>query len=74
MLVGPDSLALSIRARYLEAIHQIEQATIVAPERERHSLTAAGSVLMVLAGRVAQASEAAERAIEAESGSGTIRH
>jgi DNA-binding CsgD family transcriptional regulator/tetratricopeptide (TPR) repeat protein len=57
--------ALSIGARYLEAIHQIEQATIVAPEWERHSLTAAGSVLMVLAGRVAQASEAAERAIEA---------
>ena len=55
---------LSMGARYPEGIHQLEQASIVAPEQERHSLAAAGSLLMVLAGQIEPAREAAQRAVE----------
>ena len=51
-------------ARYPEGIDQLEQASIVAPEQERHSLAAAGSLLMVLAGQIDRAREAAQRAVE----------
>jgi DNA-binding NarL/FixJ family response regulator len=55
---------LSIGARYPEGIHQLEQASIAAPEEERQSLAAAGSVLMLLAGQVERARDRAEQAVE----------
>jgi DNA-binding NarL/FixJ family response regulator/tetratricopeptide (TPR) repeat protein len=57
--------AWSIRARYPEAIEQVELAAKVAGEFERQSLTATGAVLMVLAGQVRRAAGVAERAVEA---------
>ena len=55
---------LAMEARYPEAIHQLEQAAVAAPARERPSLAAAGSFLMALAGRVDDARQAAQRAVE----------
>ncbi len=55
---------LSMGARYPEGIHQLEQASLAAPEQERHSLAAAGSLLMVLAGQLERARDGAERAVE----------
>ena len=56
---------LSLGARYPEGIEQLEQASLVAPEEERHSLAAAGSMLMLLSGQVEQARDRAEQAVEA---------
>jgi DNA-binding NarL/FixJ family response regulator len=55
---------LSMGAQYQEGIDELEQASIVAPEQERHSLAAAGSLLMLLAGQIDPAREAAQRAVE----------
>jgi DNA-binding NarL/FixJ family response regulator len=55
---------LSMGARYPEAMHQLEQASIAANENDRHSLAAAGSGLMLLAGQVESARERAEQAVE----------
>ena len=56
---------LSMEARHPEAIHQLEQAAAVAPDQERQSLAAAGSMQMVLAGQVDRARDAAHRAVDA---------
>jgi DNA-binding CsgD family transcriptional regulator len=54
---------LSMEARYPEAIDQLEQASIAASEQRRESLGAAASVLMLLAGQVDRARDAAQRAL-----------
>ena len=55
---------LQMAARYPEGIHQLEQASIAAPEEERQSLAADRSLLMVYAGQLERAREGAERAVE----------
>ena len=55
---------LSMGARYPEAIDQLGQAAALAPEPQCHSLAAASSLLMVLAGQLASARDGAERAVE----------
>jgi DNA-binding CsgD family transcriptional regulator len=55
---------LSMGARYREAIHQLDQATAAAAAHERHRLTAASSVLMLLDAQVEQARASAEQAVE----------
>ena len=67
-LVARTGLAgvLATGGRYPEAIEQLELAAAAASsEPERQSLAATGAVLMVLAGQVERAGEAAERAVEA---------
>jgi tetratricopeptide (TPR) repeat protein len=54
---------LSMGARYPEAIAELEQAAVAAPEDERESLSAAGSLLLVLAGQIDRARDAAHRAV-----------
>ena len=57
---------LSMGARYPEGIEQLELASVAAADDDRHQvLGAAGSVLMVLAGRLEGARAGAERAVEA---------
>ena len=55
---------LAFGARYPEGIHELQQASLAAPEHERHSLAAAASLLMVLDGQLERARDSAERAIE----------
>ena len=55
---------LSFGVRYPEGIHELQQASLAAPEHERHSLAAAASLLMVLDGQLERARDSAERAIE----------
>lgn len=62
--------ALSGAARYPEAIHELEQAAAVAPPPESESLAAAGALLMVLAGHVQPAGDAAQRTVDAAERSG----
>ena len=57
--------AWAARARYPEAIEQLELAAVAATERERQSMTATGAMLMMLAGQVERAGAVAERAAEA---------
>lgn len=56
--------ALSMGARYSEGIEQLNLASIVASDRERPSLTAEGSLLMLLAGQVENARATAQRAVQ----------
>jgi DNA-binding CsgD family transcriptional regulator/tetratricopeptide (TPR) repeat protein len=62
--------ALSLAARYPEAIHELEQARSAAAGPERESLAAAAALLMVLAGQVQPAGEAAQRTVDAAERSG----
>src|SRR3954447_25268430 len=55
---------LSMGARYPEGIEQLNLASIVASDRERESLIAAGSLLMLLAGQVENARDTAQRAVQ----------
>ena len=54
---------LAMGVRYPEGIHQLEQATLSAPERERHS-PLPRSLLMVLDGQLGPLCAEADRAVE----------
>ena len=56
---------MAMGVRYPEAVHQLELASMLAPDEARASLAAAKSVLLVLAGQLARAREEADRAVEA---------
>ena len=54
---------LATEARYADAIDQLGQAAALAPEHDRQSLSAAGSLLLVLAGQIDRARVTAHRAV-----------